>query len=59
MSRRIICEKCGGWKDIPAFEGDGVYTDHVCSEHFDTDINVGTNWQNVRLIVNAEEWTDD
>lgn len=30
MSKRIECPRCGGWMDVPAFPGDGVYTRHVC-----------------------------
>ena len=30
MSAVVRCEKCGEYKEVPAFEGDGVYSTHVC-----------------------------
>lgn len=31
MSKVINCEECGQPKEVPAYEGDGVYSKHVCS----------------------------
>lgn len=31
MSKRVECPDCGEWMDVPAFEGDGVYSQHHCS----------------------------
>lgn len=30
MSEWVKCEVCGALKEIPAYEGDGVYSRHVC-----------------------------
>jgi hypothetical protein len=30
MSKTIECPDCGQPMDVPAFEGDGVYTQHCC-----------------------------
>jgi len=30
MSAWVKCEFCGRDKEIPAYEGDGVYTEHYC-----------------------------
>jgi hypothetical protein len=30
MSKTIQCPDCGQPMDVPAFEGDGVYTQHCC-----------------------------
>ena len=38
MSAWVQCEICGEQKEVPAFEGDGVYNDHYCqpeAEHVD------------------------
>jgi hypothetical protein len=32
MSKRIDCPKCGEPMDVPAYEGDGVFTVHTCQE---------------------------
>lgn len=32
MSMWIKCNICGGMKEVPAFEGDGVYSTHVCND---------------------------
>jgi hypothetical protein len=32
MSTVVRCEKCGEYKEVPSFEGDGVYSTHVCKE---------------------------
>lgn len=32
MSMWIPCQTCGEPMEIPAFEGDGVYSHHQCSE---------------------------
>ena len=32
MSMWIKCEICGELKEVPAFEGDGVYSTHVCKD---------------------------
>ena len=31
MSKRVECPDCGAPMDVPAFEGDGVYSQHHCS----------------------------
>ena len=31
MSKWVSCEICGELKEVPAFEGDGVYHDHYCN----------------------------
>lgn len=31
MSAWVRCEICGKQKEVPAFEGDGVYSEHTCS----------------------------
>jgi len=33
MSSVVRCEKCGGYKEVPSFEGDGVYSTHYCKEN--------------------------
>jgi len=33
MSSIVRCEKCGGYKEVPSFEGDGVYSTHYCKEN--------------------------
>lgn len=30
MSAWIKCPKCGKPKEVPAYEGDGVYSEHTC-----------------------------
>jgi hypothetical protein len=30
MSAWIKCPVCGELKEVPAFEGDGVYSEHFC-----------------------------
>lgn len=32
MSMWIKCNICSGMKEVPAFEGDGVYSTHVCND---------------------------
>ena len=32
MRMWIKCELCGGMKEAPALEGDGVYSTHVCKD---------------------------
>lgn len=32
MSAWVKCDICGGMKEVPAFEGDGVYSTHVCKD---------------------------
>lgn len=31
MSEWVECEICGELKEIPAYEGDGVYSTHFCN----------------------------
>ncbi len=31
MSKRTECPHCGEPMDVPAYPGDGVYTEHHCS----------------------------
>lgn len=31
MSKRIECPDCGEQIDVPAYPGDGVYSEHHCS----------------------------
>jgi len=33
MSKVIDCPDCGKPMEVPAFEGDGVYSVHVCEPH--------------------------
>jgi hypothetical protein len=32
MSKWVSCEVCGQLKEIPAYDGDGVYSVHICSQ---------------------------
>lgn len=32
MSMWVKCDICGGMKEVPAFEGDGVYSTHICKD---------------------------
>ena len=36
MSKWVTCEICGEQKEVPAYEGDGVYHDHECREDSET-----------------------
>lgn len=36
MSKWVRCDICGEQKEVPAFEGDGVYHDHFC--HAEQDV---------------------
>lgn len=47
MSKIVECKECGQLMDVPAYEGDGVYTDHVCTDRADT--------RNVRRILKPQD----
>ena len=52
MSKRTECHNCGELMDVPAFPGDGVYTEHHCS----LDV-LSMHQRSIRRELDG--WTDD